>query len=64
MGHWIYIYSKLTNKDKTFLEKYYSSLYPRDYVRKLVAFFNKNTKESSCSRDKFINYVQLKESQC
>lgn len=41
-NHWIYVYAKLTDKDKKVLKKYYSVLYPRDYVRKLVAFLDKN----------------------
>ena len=35
--HWVYVYAELTDKDKTILKKYYTTLYPRSYVRKLVA---------------------------
>jgi len=49
-GHWIQLYAGLNTKDKRFLKKYYSSLYPRKYVRSLIAALDKN-------------YVQLKESQ-
>ncbi len=38
--HWIYVCSELTEKDRKVLKKYYSTLYPRDYVRKLVAFLD------------------------
>ena len=48
--HWVYVYAELTNKDKTVLKKYYSTLYPRSYVRKLVAFLDEDN-------------VQLKKSQ-
>ncbi|MHA2279865.1 MAG: hypothetical protein ACXAC5_03185 [Promethearchaeota archaeon] len=48
--HWIYVFAKLTEKDKKVLKKYYSTLYPRGYVRKLIAFLDDR-------------YVQFKESQ-
>lgn len=38
--HWIYVFSELSAKEKRFLKKYYSSLYPRGYVRKLVAILD------------------------
>lgn len=47
---WIYVYAKLRPKEKRFLKRYYSTLYPRNYVQKLVAYLDKN-------------HVQLKESQ-
>ena len=40
--HWVYVYSELTDKDKTVLKKYYSTLYPRSYVRKLVALLDED----------------------
>ncbi len=47
-NHWVYVFAKLNPKERGFLKRYYSTLYPRDYVRKLVAFLDTN--------------VQLKES--
>lgn len=34
---WIYLFSSLSGKDKKELEDYFGNLYPRDYVKKLVA---------------------------
>jgi hypothetical protein len=41
-NHWIYVYSELSPKDKAVVEEYYSTLYPRSYVRKLVAFLDRD----------------------
>ena len=36
-GHWVCIYAKLSPKNKKFLGRYFSTLYPREYVRKLIS---------------------------
>lgn len=36
-NHWFCIYAKISPKSKKALRRYFSSIYPRDYVRKLVA---------------------------
>ena len=36
-NRWICIYSALSPKDKKRLTRYFSTIYPREYVRKLVA---------------------------
>ena len=40
--HWVYVFAKLNPKEKGFLKRYYSTLYPREYVRKLVAYLDTN----------------------
>lgn len=49
---WLAVEAKLNPKEKRFLKRYYSSLYPREYVRKLVAFLNNGVqfKESETKR--------------
>lgn len=36
-NHWFCIYAKISPKSKKVLRRYFSSIYPRDYVRKLIA---------------------------
>lgn len=36
-GHWVRIYANLSRRTKRTLKRYYSSIYPRSYVRKLIA---------------------------
>ena len=34
---WIYLYSGLTPENKGHLQRYFKTIYPREYVQKLVA---------------------------
>jgi len=36
-GHWVCVYANLSPKTKRKLRGYWKSIYPREYVRKLIA---------------------------
>lgn len=36
-GHWMYVYANLSQKTRKTLQRYYNTIYPRDYVRRLTA---------------------------
>ena len=36
-NRWVYLYAALSTKNKGYLKSYFSRIYPRNYVNKLVA---------------------------
>ncbi|KKL61096.1 hypothetical protein LCGC14_2198750 [marine sediment metagenome] len=36
-SHWLYLFAGLSRENKELLTQYYKVIYPRSYVRKLVA---------------------------
>ena len=44
---WVYIYSNLSKKDKNKLKRYFSSIYPREYISRLVAALDANIKSGN-----------------
>ncbi len=36
-NHWMYLYAALSGKNKRYLKRYFSRIYPRNYVNRLVA---------------------------
>ena len=39
---WVYLYAALSTKNKKYLKQYFSRIYPRNYVNKLVAVIENN----------------------
>ena len=39
---WVYLYAALSTKNKKYLKQYFSRIYPRNYVNKLVAAIENN----------------------
>jgi len=40
--HWLYIFAGLSTKNKKYLTRYFSTVYPRSYVKELVAAIQNN----------------------
>lgn len=46
-NHWIYVFAGLSSKNKQCLKRYFSTIYPRSYVKKLVAAVLQNVQSKS-----------------
>jgi len=40
--HWMCVFTEISPKNKRFLKGYFSSIYPRSYIKKLLAFLEAN----------------------